>query len=402
LGYNSPAGANVANLRVSIVVKVKNATGKWTYVSAGVTPEQKLTIKQRAKPGRYSLTWREGNRQRFEAAGKDLGEAQAKAQVKLLQLQARAQGVDWHIGNAADPDRLTLRDAIDAYLEEIELTRRATSHQLFKYDLNEFAVWAKHVVFIDQMTRMDLLKFKDWAQKSGRSERTAGNKMARVNQFHRAVMKIDPGKGLTTVKDSKSVEKEVEIYSAAELETFFAACSPEQSLLYTTLLQTGLRMRELMYLYWSDVDLVKNVLHVREKPEFDFRTKTWEERNVTLPSRLAALLKEAKKTATHRLVFPTKSGKPNDKWLQALKRIAKRARLNCGVCETCVERGECQRWYLHKFRSTYATTLLRKGVDVASVRTQLGHKDLESIERYAKAIEAESKGMQEKINSAWD
>ena len=59
---------------------------------------------------------------------------------------------------------------------------------------------------------------------------------------------------------------------------------------------------------------------------------------------------------------------------------------------------------LHKFRSTYATTLLRKGVDVATVQRQLGHsnKDLESITRYLLAIEAESPMMQGKINLVWD
>jgi integrase len=112
-------------------------------------------------------------------------------------------------------------------------------------------------------------------------------------------------------------------------------------------------------------------------------------------------LEEAKKASKHRLVFPTKSGKPNDKWLQALKRIARRAGLNCGHCESCVERQECELWYLHKFRSSYATALLGNGVDVASVRAQLGHKDLKSIERYAKAVEAESPAMQGKINSTF-
>ena len=211
----------MANLRVSIVVKQKNADGKWTYVSAGVTPEQRLTIKQRGKSGRYSLTWREGRKQRFEAAGKDLGEAQSKAQIKLLQLQATAKGVDWHIGNAADPTRLTLRDAVDDYLAERKKSKcRPATLELFTYDLNEFVKWAKHVVFLDQLTRNDLLDFREWVEKGGRSERTAGNKMARVNQFHRAVLKIDPGKGLTTAKDSQTVDKLVDIYSPEQLETF--------------------------------------------------------------------------------------------------------------------------------------------------------------------------------------
>ncbi len=391
----------MANLRVNIVQHVKNKAGRWVYVSAKVAPDARLTIKQRLRKGSYFINWREGKTRRYEKAGKDLGEAVEQANRKLLQLEARAKGLDWHFGNAADPGRLTLRDAIDGFLEEVELTHRATSHELFKFDLNEFAVWGKHAAFLDQVTRIDLLKYKEWVQKTGRSERTAGNKMGRVNQFHRSVMKIDAGKGLTTVRDTKFVQKQVEVYSDDELNAFFTECKPEQRLLFTTLLQTGLRMREAMYLYWTDIDFKHNVLRVVAKPEFDFTTKTWEERTVTLPSKLAKELEKAKKTSSHKLVFPTKGGLPNDKWLYVIKRIAKRAALNCGNCSTCLQKNECKHWYTHKFRSTFATTLLRAGVDLASVQYQMGHKDLESTMRYLAPIEAKSKVMQAKINAAW-
>jgi integrase len=386
---------------VNIVQHVKNKAGCWVYVSAKVAPDAKLTIKQRLRKGSYFINWREGKTRRYEKAGKDLGEAVEQANLKLLQLQARAKGLDWHFGNAADPGRLTLRESIDGFLEELKLTHRPTSYELFAFDLNEFARWGKHIVFVDQMTRMDLLKFKEWVQKSGRSERTAGNKMGRVNQFHRSVLKIDPGKGLTTVRDIKFVAKQVEVYSTAELERFFSECSPDQRLLFTTLLQTGLRMKEAMYLYWSDIDFDHKVLRVIAKAEFDFMTKTWEERTVTLPSKLTEKLQKAKEDSPHKLVFPTRSGRPNDKWLYVIKRIAKRAALNCGNCSTCLQKNECEHWYTHKFRATFATTLLRAGVDLASVQYQMGHKDLESTMRYLAPIEAKSKVMQAKINAAW-
>jgi site-specific recombinase XerD len=37
---------------------------------------------------------------------------------------------------------------------------------------------------------------------------------------------------------------------------------------------------------------------------------------------------------------------------------------------------------LHSFRRTYATTLLRKGVDIRTVQMLLGHSDIESTMRY--------------------
>src|ERR1035437_11203028 len=110
-------------------------------------------MKRRMLPGRYVINWREGKIRRYEKAGKDLGESVELANRKLLQLQARVKGLDWHFGNAADPDRLTLREAIEAFLEELKLTHRPTSYELFAFDLNEFALWGKQIVFIDQIGR---------------------------------------------------------------------------------------------------------------------------------------------------------------------------------------------------------------------------------------------------------
>ena len=113
---------------------MKNKAGRWVYVSAKVAPDTRLTIKQRLRKGSYFINWREGKTRRYEKAGKVLGEAVEQANRKLLQLQARVKGLDWHFGNAADPGRLTLREAIDAFLEELKLTHRPTSYELLIVD----------------------------------------------------------------------------------------------------------------------------------------------------------------------------------------------------------------------------------------------------------------------------
>ena len=48
---------------------------------------------------------------------------------------------------------------------------------------------------------------------------------------------------------------------------------------------------------------------------------------------------------------------------------------------------ECELWFLHKFRSTYATTLLRNGVDIRTVQKLMGHSDLGSTMRYLRPEE---------------
>jgi integrase len=179
-------------------------------------------------------------------------------------------------------------------------------------------------------------------------------------------------------------EKDVEIYTREEMKALFAACKSQyQRVMFKLLLQTGLRMREAMYLGWHNVDFHAKVIRVRENRAVGATIKDKAERSVPLTDDLAATLKAWRKVRPHaRLVVGTKEDTPNRKWLQALKRAAKRAGLNCGQCEGCTETEECYRWYLHKFRATYTTTLLRNGLDPRTVMAFTGHEDLKTVLRY--------------------
>jgi integrase len=82
------------------------------------------------------------------------------------------------------------------------------------------------------------------------------------------------------------------------------------------------------------------------------------------------------------LVLQTRSGVPNRKLLRSLKAIANRLNLGCRECDSCVERDECEHFFLHKFRATYITKLLRSGMDIRTVMKLSGHSDLQSVMRY--------------------
>src|SRR5947209_7368815 len=55
--------------------------------------------------------------------------------------------------------------------------------------------------------------------------------------------------------------------------------------------------------------------------------------------------------------------------------------------------------WLHKFRATYATTLLQSGVDLRTVQSYLGHSDMESTARYLKP--ARNSATVVKLNGIW-
>ena len=76
-----------------------------------------------------------------------------------------------------------------------------------------------------------------------------------------------------------------------------------------------------------------------------------------------------------------------------VKRVAHSAGLNCGQCTTehgnrCSEGHYCMRFFLHKFRHTYATEHLRHGVDIRTLQLWLGHRDIKSTMVYLKGVQS--------------
>ena len=121
------------------------------------------------------------------------------------------------------------------FLNDYKLSQSLESHGLIKQTLEEFREFSKKATLSD-ITREDLLRYKQWLVERGRTLRTAGDKMLRVNQFYEATMGLRLGEGLVTVKDGKFVEKEPKVYTEDELDAFFKACPPFHTRVFSTLL----------------------------------------------------------------------------------------------------------------------------------------------------------------------
>ncbi|MBZ5655874.1 MAG: tyrosine-type recombinase/integrase [Acidobacteriia bacterium] len=345
--------------------------------------------------GSYTIGWYEGPRRVWRDCGVNPQDAVAAAERQRLFLEAARVGLPIQ---KEEGFRLSLSAAIHNYLAEYKLSRTDESYDLVNHTLTEFQTSCRRI-HLHEITRLDLLKFADWLQRVKKNKpRTANNKFMRVHQFLKA-----NGIELVTMKDApKFIESRPEVYDDDQLEKFFAACSRDQLPIFKTLLMAGLRMQEAMYLQWKDVDFVHRTIAVTAKEEYGFIPKAYHERVISVPAQLRDCLEgfKPKSAGPTTLVFPTKSGKPNDKMLQACKRIARRAELSCGVCDTCVgPQKECRDWFLHKFRATFATQLLQGGMDIESVREQMGHKDVESISRYLAPLKG--KAMQKKVDDVW-
>jgi integrase/recombinase XerD len=193
------------------------------------------------------------------------------------------------------------------------------------------------------------------------------------------------------------VERVRPIYEPHDIKSLLAACPQRERTLFLFYLLTGMRYKEVRYCTWQDVDFSSRVVRVTAKPRWGFKPKNKEEREIPVPASLLAELAAHRERQKDRpnprnLVFPSGRGGPDQAQEAKLKGIAYKAGLNCGVCLTrhgnkCSEGAYCSKWFLHKFRHTFATKNLQDHVcDIRTLQAWLGHNDLASTMVYLKAV----------------
>jgi len=246
--------------------------------------------------------------------------------------------------------------------------------------------------FLEDLGRDDCLSFIRHLYSNGNEARTVFNRIGIVEQW----LRLQGIAGLLKGRDKpKFVANVREMYQPEDLDALFRACTPDEKVPYLFFLLTGERDKEVRYTAWPDIDFNRKCVRVTAKKQLGFKPKDKEEREIPVPSSLLTVLKEYKARQSgqnpHNLVFPTSRGMPNKKFENRLKRIARRAGLNCGHCVSkhgnkCCEGPHCGKWFLHKFRHTFATTSLENGVSIRTLQEWLGHSDLASTMVYLKYV----------------
>jgi integrase len=345
--------------------------------------------------GHYELRYRVDGKIVWENVGEDSAAAHASQKTRAKELAAGKQATDAGGEFVKEGSgRVRLADKAREYLERQEARSKAESVLAFRAAFEGLKAAAK-VTYLDELTEQIILRWYAALRKHGNSNRTIHNKHVSVFGFLKWA-------GVDTKKLAQRApsytKRDVETYGSDELKAFFASLDDDyHRIVFEVLLKTGLRMQEGMFLEWTDVDFARAVIHVREKDDLGFSIKDKAGRTVPIPDDLVKRLKVWKEAHGGRLVLGTTNDTPNWKWLPLLKRLARNAGLNCGHCQGCREQDECERWFLHKFRATYTTNLLRAGIDVRTVMQYTGHSNLETVMRYLSP--AEGRETQTRINA---
>jgi integrase/recombinase XerD len=399
--------------RVNVLKKVL-VNGNWKFVpvleKSGKIVRDHVVIAghdEHHPEGSYYIEWYEGTESRRKESVGGFENVLEAARRKSIELHARKAGVltaemanQGAAGNGNG--RVTKDAAIQEYLEYIQAHRSERTYKSYRYTLDTLLRNSYSKPYVDAVAREDIIKFMTFCYDRGLQARTVYDKLVVVLQFFKRNGKshlIEPSDW------PRYVETIRPIYEPEELEGMFRVATGRESVFLKFLLSSGFRDREARYVLWLDIDFRNGVVRVTAKPRWKFRPKNYEERVVPLPTKLMEQLQKLKKernASGSELVFGNSAGNPNSRQIDIVKRVAQRAKLNCGQCETehgnkCSEGPFCMRFFLHKFRHTFATEHLRHGVDIRTLQTWLGHRDIQSTMVYLKGVQ--SKDALAKVNA---
>jgi integrase len=333
----------------------------------------------------------------YESVGANATEAEAKRKLLQQQRRIKAEAPAANLTIVEGPERKTLQATAAAYVKvKIDggFTEAAEQARLVT---TEFMATTKKR-FIDELKSEDITRYHNSLRKIGRGNRTVANKHQRlVSWLHFAGIQGEE----VPAKPRYELALPT-IYTPDQISTLLADDNEYTHMVALMALKLGLRDQELRHAEFTDIDMHDKLFRVQGKPQYKFTVKDWEQRDIPIPDDLIDELKTWKKASKGRnLILATRNDKPNTKMLLAIKGLARRSKLNCGHCDACKARRECEEFELHKFRRTYITTLLRSGIDLRTVQAYAGHKDLASTMRYLRPAAGEE--ARKKVNAVrWD
>lgn len=230
-----------------------------------------------------------------------------------------------------------------------------------------------HIEKVSQFTPKIFENFKAFRKAEGAHNRTINAEMVVTRMMFRLAVQWhyadkNPTDGVSRLKIPK--KNPPRFLTDEECQKLLTNSDKWLYPIFYTFLNTGLRKAELENLEWSDIDFDRKKIKVAIKDDWSPKTN---EREIPISNGLYPLLeKQRNKSSGSSYVFPGKDGKRifKNRLLRRIKTLAKKLKLgdNIGV---------------HTLRHTFASHLVMKGVDLATIKRLLGHSDIETTMIYS-------------------
>lgn len=283
-------------------------------------------------------------------------------------------------GKTSNKCTKTFREACDDYIEWKRIEGRDTIEMQRKLDkLCEH--WGN--TNVTDITPASIKSYisKHWSKLQGNSIRRYLNDFRAV--LGHAADSVPGWAGvkvpMPTVSDQRDMHFDKR--QANEFLTWIASVCPELSHHFMTLIDTGVRLNELLGIRGTDFDLSKSVLRIRRRLIRSGKTKS---RDIPLTPNMKTFAKAHE--GDNGLVFLNQRGK---KWNSA---DSASAILNKWLKLGCKEMGlphtGADAMRVHDLRHTYAYLVASNGADIADLQYLLGHEDISQTMRYRGFIQS--------------
>lgn len=249
-------------------------------------------------------------------------------------------------------------------------------------DIKGFIQWLeeKKMAFAGKLTRISITSYRKYLLDSNYSVNTINKKINSLHSFNHFLMSqglchekvVHPNKD--KIKVAQGSEAEVVVFSEDEVERLlFYLENKEQvalrdkTMIYI-LLYAGLRVGELVNLKIQDLDLLTMSLKVVGKGGKYREVPLKPEVAETIKDYLESDRKDSPYATSEYLFVTQRSGKMDpDTVNKVLKKLGQTLKLKI---------------FPHKFRHTFCTRLLKKGVDLTTVAKLAGHANIQTTASY--------------------
>lgn len=288
-------------------------------------------------------------------------------------------------------DEASLLDAYDAHLELLE-NRPKTTASTYRSHVKAFLRYLAinyPSVTLCEVTKLQVRAWFLHEATRGIAPKTRSTALFALRSFYRFLIAEDlseenPAALVTLPSPARS---RVEFYSDPEADAIIAWTAAQPGLhwqvgrvLLLTFRYTGLRLSELVTLRTDEVDL--------EARRISLVGKGRKPRVIPIPHLLAAVLREYRETLRPSLpesayLFANPNGN------RSLRgRYGPRALHNL-VLEAGTSAGVAGRHFAHRWRHSYATSLVRRGEDIHVVQRLMGHSNIATTTRYLHLSDAD-------------
>lgn len=292
-----------------------------------------------------------------------------------------------------DSEPVLIADAIEALIQSCEAEdlrpKTISKYKQVLKGVDEFAE-SRNLYRLEQLDVRFVDAYRQYRKQKGAKPKTIHTEVGVIRRLllfakTRRMIDEDPLEGLRLTEPKTEPQP---FWNQDEVDQILKASSKVHRPVFTFLTETGMRIGELRWLTWDDVDLKQKLIHIR--PKDDWTTKTGNVRTIPMSERACEILQEQSRHS--RWVFTARAS-PN--YPQGDHQVSERRLLES--LKRTLEKLELK-GHLHTFRHTFISRAIVAGIPEAIIRKWVGHVDHKTLQHYTHIADQESQTAMERLN----